>query len=357
MSFVVAADDRTGAFETAAAIADQGAGAVRVVAWPTQPPEETQLAVIDLGSRHLPADKARERAAGVTDSDIAAHKIDSTLRGNWAAELNARHAASGRPVLLIPALPGFGRTCVGGIVLEHRRPVHEGNAGADTRRPVTSSRPRVMLQAAGCREVVELADSNAVNEWLSKPLGFAVADADSDAVIAAIVGRWAQRPDVLLAGTSAVIGLAAVRPGEGGERVGKLCQRRVAGPVLVVCGSLHPVARAQIDDARRRGGAHVFVVSPDQADAVDDHDTVGIAQELALRASTLLRSGRFGALVVIGGDTTAAIVDGADVSVHGSVAPGTALASVDGIDVPVITRAGGFGARDGLTELLWSTLQ
>lgn len=357
MRFVVAADDRTGAFETAAAIADHGAGAVRVLAWPAQPSEGTQLAVIDLGSRHLPADEARGRAAGVTDSDIAAHKIDSTLRGNWAAELNGRHAASGRPVLLIPALPAFGRTCVGGIVLEHGRPVHEGNAGVDARRPVTSSRPCDMLQSAGCREVVELTDSNSVSQWMSDPRGFAVADADTDAMIAAIVSRWAQRPDVLLAGTSAVIGLAAVRLDEGRMGVGNPSRRRVAGPVLVVCGSLHPVARAQIADARSRGGAHVFVVSPDHADAVADHITVGVAHELALRAATLLQSGGFGALVVIGGDTAAAIVDGADVTVHGSVAPGTAIATVAGIDVPVITRAGGFGARDGLTELLWSTLQ
>ena len=255
-------------------------------------------------------------------------------------------------MLLIPALPVFGRTCVEGIVLEHGRPVHEGNAGADARRPVTSSRPRDLLQSAGCREVVELADSNAVGQWLSDPRGFAIADADTDAVIAAIVGRWWQRSDVLLAGTSAVIGLAAGRSGDGNP-----CQGRATGPVLVVCGSLHPVARAQIADARSRGGAHVFVVSPDHADTVADHDSVGMAKELALRASALLRSGGFGALVVIGGDTAAAIVDGADVTVHGSVAPGTALATVDGIDVPVITRAGGFGARDALTELLWSTLQ
>lgn len=352
MNLVVAADDRTGAFETAAAIADRGGGAVRLVAWPTQPTHDTQPAVIDLGSRHLSADEARGRAASVTDSDIAAHKIDSTLRGNWASELNGRHAATGRPVLLIPALPVFGRTCVEGIVLEHGRPVHEGNAGADARRPVTSSRPRDLLQSAGCREVVELADSNAVGQWLSDPRGFAIADADTDAVIAAIVGRWWQRSDVLLAGTSAVIGLAAGRSGDGNP-----CQGRATGPVLVVCGSLHPVARAQIADARSRGGAHVFVVSPDHADTVADHDSVGMAKELALRASALLRSGGFGALVVIGGDTAAAIVDGADVTVHGSVAPGTALATVDGIDVPVITRAGGFGARDALTELLWSTLQ
>ncbi len=214
-----------------------------------------------------------------------------------------------------------------------------------------------MLQSAGCREVVELTDSNSVSQWMSDPRGFAVADADTDAMIAAIVSRWAQRPDVLLAGTSAVIGLAAVRLDEGRMGVGNPSRRRVAGPVLVVCGSLHPVARAQIADARSRGGAHVFVVSPDHADAVADHITVGVAHELALRAATLLQSGGFGALVVIGGDTAAAIVDGADVTVHGSVAPGTAIATVAGIDVPVITRAGGFGARDGLTELLWSTLQ
>ena len=54
------------------------------------------------------ADMAATRAVSVDSIDAAryAHKIDSTLRGNWASELVARHAATGHPVLVVPAYPG-----------------------------------------------------------------------------------------------------------------------------------------------------------------------------------------------------------------------------------------------------------
>jgi uncharacterized protein YgbK (DUF1537 family) len=110
--------------------------------------------VVDLGSRHLSPGEARERAAALSSGPRIGHKIDSTLRGNWADELVAR--AEQRPVLLVPALPEFGRVCSGGEVLEHGRPVHEGAAGTDVRRRVTSSRPAVHLRAVGAASVHEL---------------------------------------------------------------------------------------------------------------------------------------------------------------------------------------------------------
>jgi nucleotide-binding universal stress UspA family protein len=39
----------------------------------------------------------------VVGADRHAHKIDSTLRGNWASELVARYTTTGRPVLVVPA--------------------------------------------------------------------------------------------------------------------------------------------------------------------------------------------------------------------------------------------------------------
>ena len=67
----------------------------------------------------------------------------------------------------------------------------------------------------------------------------------------------------------------------------------------------------------------------------------------------MVESGHVGTLIVIGGDTAAALLGDALVVVHGSVRPGTALVESLVVDVPVITRAGGFGAIDALSELLW----
>jgi uncharacterized protein YgbK (DUF1537 family) len=360
----VAADDRTGAFETAAALADRGVGPVPVSAWPAAP-VDAPVAVIDLACRHLSPADAAERAAQIPSADIQAHKTDSTLRGNWADELVARSSAA--PVLLVPALPSQGRTCVGGVVYDHGRPVHEGAAGTDVRRRVLTARPAEALRAAGGRVVHELADDEAVAAWLGGPDGVAVADADDDEVIDRIVERWmAHARGVVLAGTSAVVAGAAgtVAAGRSPEAL-----PAVDGPVLVVCGSVHPASRRQLDFTEHRGVPVTYLADDISARALEREGALVFASEIpvgdvtepmAVAAAASLARGvadfrrhtPLGALILVGGDTASAVLGDAAVSVHGSVDVGTAWARVDRIDVPVITRSGGFGSDSALSDLL-----
>lgn len=360
MDLVVAADDRTGAFEVAGRLADAGNGPIAVTAWPDVPEHDEAVGVVDLGSRHLSPGEARERARALAVGSRRAHKIDSTLRGNWADELAGRAA----PTLLVPALPEFGRVCVGGEVLDHGRPVHEGAAGTDVRRRVTSSRPAVLLRAAGAGTVVEVTDADEARTWLAAPQGIAVADAHDDDDITALVVAWQAGGDaVVLAGPSAVVGRA--RSGDVPPSVPPRCD----GPILVVCGSVHPLARAQIDFAERRGipvtsladditarqlrehGVLALVTEIPVGD-VDEPMAVAAAASLARGVADLRRRVELAALVVIGGDTAAAVLDGGRAVVHGSVAPGTAWATVGDDLLPVITRSGGLGSDAALDELV-----
>jgi D-threonate/D-erythronate kinase len=367
VELLVAADDRTGAFETAAALADRGVGPVPVTAWP-EPVASGPVAVIDLACRHLSPAEAAERAGQLPVARFQAHKTDSTLRGNWADELVAR--ATTTPVLLVPALPKQGRTCVNGVVLDHGRPVHEGAAGTDVRRRVLTARPAEAIRAAG-GAAVELAGDAAVQDWLQSPTAIAVVDADDDLVIDKIVERWAEVADragstVVLAGTSVVVAGAArvVATGRPPEPLPPL-----DGPVLVVCGSVHPASRRQLEYAEHRGlpvtyladeitartlmreGA-VVLASEIPVGDVTEPMAVAAAASLARGVDDLLRSVDVGALVVVGGDTAAAVLGSAGVSVHGSVDAGTAWARVDGFAMPVITRSGGFGSDSALIDLL-----
>lgn len=364
VELLVAADDRTGAFETAAALADRGVGPVPVSAWPASP-ANASVAVIDLACRHLSPADAAERAADIPPATFQAHKTDSTLRGNWADELVARSNAN--PVLLVPALPSQGRTCVGGVVLEHGRPVHEGAAGTDVRRRVLTARPAEALRAAGGRMVAELADDDAVVAWLAAPEGVAVADAGDEAAIARIVERWMADPrSVVLAGTSAVVAEAAASVATDQPT---RALPEITGPVLVVCGSVHPASRRQLDYAEHRGipvtyladdisartlareGALVFASEIPVGD-VTEPMAVAAAASLARGVDDLQHHAELGALVILGGDTASAVLDDAGMSVQGSVDIGTAWAQVDGFDVPVITRSGGFGSDSALFDLL-----
>nr|MBA3606497.1 Hrp-dependent type III effector protein [Acidimicrobiia bacterium] len=111
LSLAVAADDRTGALEVAAACVDAGWAGVPTVPFGVEaPPGAADVLVVDLGSRHLDRDRAAARAVSMMEiaADRHAHKIDSLLRGNWAVELVSR-AGTGRRVAVVPALPSQGR--------------------------------------------------------------------------------------------------------------------------------------------------------------------------------------------------------------------------------------------------------
>ena len=73
--------------------------------------------------------------------------------------------------------------------------------------------------------------------------------------------------------------------------------------------------------------------------------------EVAAKAPAL------GAIIVLGGDTAAALLGTAPARVLGSVAPGTAWLVSPRYRLPVVTRAGGFGDERALADLLWGTLR
>lgn len=362
MDLLVAADDRTGAFEVAGRLAERGNGPVTVTAWPDLPTRDgaTEVAVVDLGSRHLSPGEARARATSIRVTRRRAHKIDSTLRGNWAEEL-AGHDA---PVLLVPALPEQGRVCVSGEVLDHGRPVHEGAAGSDVRRRVTSSRPAELLRAAGAGTVVELTGTDAVDEWLAAPAGVAVADARDDGDVVELVAAWSSRGEgVVLAGPSAVVGRAS-----SGDAPAAVLPPH-DGPILVVCGSVHPLARAQLDFAERRGMPVTSLADDLTARQLERHGVLALVTEIpvgdvdepmAVAAAAALARGvaelrarvDLGALVVIGGDTAAAVLGVRPALVHGTVGPGTAWVTVGDDPLSVVTRSGGFGSDAALDELV-----
>src|SRR4051812_42181471 len=115
LDWLVVADDRTGALEVAGEMAAT-LGPVEVLSGGRRAPTH-RAAVVDLGSRHLaPALAAELASSAATAARRRGHKIDSTLRGQWAAELVGVRRRTGARVLVVPALPRLGRTCVDGTV-------------------------------------------------------------------------------------------------------------------------------------------------------------------------------------------------------------------------------------------------
>ena len=252
---------------------------------------------------------------------------------------------SGRRVLVVPAFPAAGRTCVGGVVLDDGRPVSGGAAASDLRGGVcgragprtTCFRPEP-LRSMSC-PVTPCRRGSTSAEARSR-----CATPAPTTTFASSLSHWAGHSDVVLAGTAATIAsaVAAVDPRGRGAPV----PERV-GPALIVCGSLHPMALAQVA-AAESAGAIVLVPESDEGG-----DPAAVAVALGERALRALDANGFRTVVLVGGDTTAEVLGDAVVSVGGTVAPGVAWSRPWGESGPlVLTKPGGFGTRTTLVDLL-----
>ncbi|MEU0842540.1 4-hydroxythreonine-4-phosphate dehydrogenase PdxA [Streptomyces sp. NPDC005962] len=220
------ADDLSGAAETAAGLRSRTTRSQVLLLGPSGArPEEPAatdphaVTVLDLDSRHLPAEAAADAVRAAlrsvstsaststsTSDTLVLKKIDSLLRGNVAAEVAAL-AADGTGVIVAPALPVAGRVVRAGVVHVGGVPLHEGDAW----HAEATSPPSSVAGALGGlpTEPIPLATVRAPRPALLSALRAAVAagrvavcDAETDADLDAIVeAALADGPHPHLVGT------------------------------------------------------------------------------------------------------------------------------------------------------------
>jgi 4-hydroxythreonine-4-phosphate dehydrogenase len=269
------------------------------------------------------------------------HKIDSTLRGNWATELQAL-VDCGRRVVLIPSHPLAGRVCAGGVVYVNGVPVADSELGNDPRLPVRSSRPSESFDA------VELANAGQLSRWLaSAEHGAAIVDAATLDQIAELAEQALALPDVVVGGPASVVGAVADICAPDGAAP-TFPQPLLPGPLIVVCASLHPVSRVQI--ARMAAAGFEVVTSPEERD--DEPERVAL--DVADRAHRLVAAADARSVMLIGGDTAEAFIGDNVVHVYGSLDVGVSLgdAEIRGRVLRVASKPGGFGSPNTLVDLV-----
>ena len=136
------ADDLSGAVEAASVL-----GARRVVLGP----RDAHDGVVDLDSRELAPEEAARRVRAL-DGRIAFKKIDSLLRGNVKAEIEALTG----DVIVAPALPVEGRTVRGGVLHVHGVPhpshgltLHDAETDEDLDAIVAAAPPGAIARRLG----------------------------------------------------------------------------------------------------------------------------------------------------------------------------------------------------------------
>lgn len=358
------ADDLTGALDSAAEFV-RLCGPVEA-RWTDGVGEQLPPSLaVDSATRELPAAEAAARVARLAPmlrgadiaykkrgADVAYKKIDSLLRGAWAAELAAcLDLGEWRHCIFAPAFPHQARLTKGGRQLAYLdgrwRPV-----GAD---PVAELR-RLGLAVQAAQVNRTPAD------------GVSVFDAETEADLDRVVATGSLAPEpVLWCGSGGLArALARSRPVE--------TSSRLQPPILGLFGSDHPVTAAQLaacgglwlavdgrEASLRRverqlstsGAAMVGVTLPSGMTRTAAAARIG--QILALVAETV---GRPGTLIVAGGETLRGVCGalGAEaLVVTGQVAPGLPRSRVRGgrwDGLPIVSKSGAFGPPGLWRDLL-----
>ena len=408
---LIIADDLTGAADCGATFAERGfastvllagcdEGTVKAGHW-----RDADVLAIDANTRGAGPDDAAACAARIVqhacsgpaaEATLIFKKVDSTLRGNVAAELagalkamRAQASPSTRVVTLFaPAFPACGRTTVHGRQLMNGEPLEKSDAWRRERARPHNDIAAMLGEAGLSCALLNLAcvrgGEGGLHNGLLKGANEAdvmVCDAESDADLEAIA-RAAMLLDMktMWAGSAGLARHMAQALGGTRARCAERSREpRLRGPVLFAVGSPAVASREQARALASAQNLSVFTFSPSElvraqpsagalvSGCLENGDDVlvqfdcsdtGGAQQGRTMARSLARMiapcvHQAGALVATGGETARAILDAWGIRrmrLVGEVEPGLpySIARHTGGEILILTKAGGFGTRETL---------
>ena len=331
--WAIVADDLTGALDAAAPFAARGLRtlvALDAAAVPECLAQSPQVLGICSNSREVSAAAAAaavQACLAQLPSEIRLFKkIDSRLKGNIAAELDAIGAEH---ALVVPAIPAFARWV-----------------------------RNQYLGGFGVAEPIDIAKS------LGRYAGTAsIPDIETQADIAAAL---AGAPEHLPVGARGLAEALATQLAPAADAADHAVP---AGPIIFVIGSVDPITKAQLAALREAAPDLVYIAAPNgigpevlpergaitliEATAgAESAAPEAVAQALA-KTLARLHPQAGDTLVLSGGATAQALLQHLGIKVLqllGEVQPGLPLARANGLTI--ITKSGGFGDRHTLARLV-----
>ena len=413
-TWCIVADDFTGTGDTAVQFCSDGRP-VRLLLG-QQPGHRSfprsQTVVIDTDSRYLDAETAYRKVRGIVELLHSSgqrrffKKIDSTLRGNVAAEISAVMDGAGYDCAIVaPSAPRNGRTVSNGICRIDGVPIGSTEALRDPFTPVAEARVASLFEErfAGRVEGLDLSAMRAapdellkrVREGRARGTKIFVADAESLEDLAAVAGL-AREKGLLFVGSS---GLAealsnasrplsakkhfshpAIAPGQSLFIVGSVaatttaqCEVFAADPrvasIELDCAAFARDSKAERDRllglVRARSANEAILLRTNGAGAFSSD--VEAVKEQGARISRFLgeiclaiaRERRVRFLFASGGDTAARMTEalGAEtIDFVDEILPGLPLGYISsrglGRRVYFVSKSGGFGAPDAMISVL-----
>jgi D-threonate/D-erythronate kinase len=411
-SMLIVADDLSGAADCAIAFA--GAGRRTVVTLETSSVTNTaaetdnaDVIAADTDTRRLsPQDAARHTADAFNALNAPGRrlykKIDSTLRGNWTAEVAALQPLAGLAIVA-PSFPATGRTLHEARVLVHGEPLEN----TETWKLENAGRPanvRAMLEEAGLRcESIDVdtlrGDINSLLDRIKTTAAQAlIVDAhtgDDLKRLAQATAQLAPREQPLFWVGSGGLAreLASLPDLFDVEPREALVHEKQEGAILILVGSLSAVSERQCAMLRERARVSELIVPPAVLRVGSEHTDwrawqSKIGDYLERHLDLLVRIGRddafdpsegahlstalaalvtphfrhVGGLIATGGETARAMLSAAGIGSLDLLAEVEAGVAVARPCAPhparpaIVTKAGAFGSEHALFGA-WEHLQ
>ena len=386
LKLLIIADDFTGSLDSGVQFAQRGAN-VKVVTdsnynFTDSENENLDVLIFDSETRHLAPDKAYKIVRDFVSRSNVPYiykKTDSGLRGNIGAELAAcMDALNFDSLVFVPAFPAMNRITKNGVHYIDGVPVAKSMFGADPFEPVKFSSVQEIISSQTSKTGIKIFDSESESDMM----------------------RIAENNNLRLsAGCAAFAGILANILGFN-ESCAKIPE--MPAKFFMICGSVNPVTRAQVDFAAKHGFKKISLsvaqkLSPSWPDSQEckdfakkcldeiknfnaildannendnkatqefirannlsiDEVRLNISRSVTGAAKNLLDLGLDSRLMCVGGDTLLALMQSVNVSELIPIcelAKGVVLTSFIYREkiYYIMTKSGGFGEADLLVKL------
>lgn len=400
---VVIADDLTGAADTGVQFCPAVGPVLLTTAENGLPGDTRELPAgltVSTDSRHL-----TNRSAGLTvhrcadrivalTPELIYKKIDSCLRGNLGAELDALLEVTGAAASFVaPAYPAQGRTTINDVHNLHGVPIADTEIGRDPLAPVRQShlsllladQSRLTIGRIGIEQLGEPADQllARIESLIGRGCRHLVFDAEMTGHLDIIAHLASHLGSTILPVGSAGLARSLAHIMAAGQPQPPHAPRPLAKRWLFVCGSASPVLARQASRlaaatgwplmtltpaeliAGTTGAVQAIARSPGLILTIAPHTDSGpgeapgrVVRGLADITADLVTEIRPDALFLSGGDTAEAVrrcVGADNLLLHEEVLPGLVRSELVGgrrSGLTVITKAGSFGEDDSLITLV-----
>lgn len=275
VQLMIIADDFTGALDTGVHFAEKGIRTRVIVSleddrsWTdTLNSDQALVLVIDAETRHVSKEQAFQKVyAIVTEGKKVGipyiyKKTDSALRGNIGSELEAAYTASGEQNLFfVPAFPQMNRITKGGKQYIDGVLVSQSVFGCDPFEPVTKDSVTEIIRLQSEIPVKELAKSDQIE---GQERGILVFDAETEDDIQRIGEHLIiSGKSLLLAGCA---GFALILAELLGLECQALSKTVLEEKLFVICGSVNPITRRQLEQGQRAGYPRVHMTPEEKLD-------------------------------------------------------------------------------------------